>query len=224
MSQNACEHNLRKTFFFLRNGKCKTLSCWSAAFKLLSGSLETIFTSFYIIKILQRDFLSWFEETAAFNLNWDGSFLEDVTQPVLDNLRDKAAVKAWGQCLPFMNVHLPHCLKTPLRFQEEVINMHIAWCAGLRGEGWSTWEGEATTCNSCWQQFGGNDRSKLHGWSNFRPWCWSIKIKCRHNTDWRHCSSFHSGARFHARFTVPLAWLIEACLPRKHKSAFSRDI
>lgn len=42
----------------------------------------------------------------------------------------------------------------------------------------------------------------------------SIKKKCRHNTDWRGCSSFDSGAHFHGRFTVPFAWLIEACLSR----------
>lgn len=42
----------------------------------------------------------------------------------------------------------------------------------------------------------------------------ALKGKCRHNTDWRGCSSFDSGARFHGRFTVPFAWLIEACLSR----------
>lgn len=61
-------------------------------------------------------------------------------------------------------------------------------------------------------------------WHRFQPWCWSITRKCRHNTDWRGCSSFDSGACFHGRFTVPFAWLIEACQSRKHKSAFSRDI
>lgn len=29
--------------------------------------------------------------------------------------------------------------------------------------------------------------------------------KCRHNTDWRGCSGFDSGARVHGRFTVPFA-------------------
>lgn len=71
----------------------------------------------------------------------------------------------------------------------------------------------------------GTDRTTPHRWNYLQPQrLLSIKWKCRHNTDWWGCSSFDSGARFHGRFTVPFAWLIEACLSRKHKSAFSRDI
>lgn len=44
--------------------------------------------------------------------------------------------------------------------------------------------------------------------------------KRRHNTDWLGCSSFDSGSRFHGRFPVPFAWLIEAYLSRNTSQPF----
>lgn len=98
--------------------------------------------------------------------------------------------------------------KAPLRFQGKVVNMHIAWCTELQGEGVSL----------------GSDRTKWHGWNYFQLLRRSVKIRRRHNTDRRGCSSFDSGAHFHGRFTVAFARLTEACLSRKHKLAFSRAI
>ncbi|KAM3608746.1 uncharacterized protein V6R79_003986 [Siganus canaliculatus] len=109
-----------------------------------------------------------------------------------------ATVEKEGQGLAFMNLHLPDRLKKPSMPPRQSC---YAYSVELTAAGPESQRGEdeaqhMQTNDDNWT--GQNDMDETVSGR-------SIKRKCRHNTDWRGCSSFDSGARFHGRFTVPFA-------------------
>lgn len=153
-----------------------------------------------------------FEETTAFHLKKGVfSFLEDMTGLILHNFKERWLLwRTRDKACHSWTYTCQTASKTPRRFQGKVINMHVVWSTGLQGRSRSVGVKllhEIHDDNS----LEGSDRTRYMDETISGR---SIKRKCRHNTDWRGCSSFDSGARFHGRFTVPFAWLIEACLSR----------
>lgn len=197
---------------FLRNGNCGSLSVlvflFFFAIKLLITGIQHIIlqpgnhlqrvASFHVV------FSFFFKETTAFDLN-NGCFLSGGCHRAdLWNSREPSTWVAGGgrakggegQGEPFMSVHLRERRE---RFWGNAVKMHTA--LGGEGRGESRPQEWSWPLSMAWEGLQGLSTRKKPPPANV--------YKDKHRL-----AGFDSGAHFRGSFTVPFAWLIEACLSR----------